>query len=174
MTILTKRTQHDYVKQFNMYQEIAKNADHIDIKSAVGTVTMNQSLAGMFNYQPEWVTFLYRVRWIFVRLLGMKQDGIPHPLKFDPDTLDLKAGDKLGFFDVDAADSDISLFVSAKESHLKATLGVVREPLDDGTSRFYVITIVHYKSWAGPIYFNVIRPFHHLVVTQMLQAGIRS
>jgi len=174
MTILTKRTQHDYVKQFDMYQEIAKNADHIDIKSVVGTVTMNQFIAGMFNYQPAWMSFLYRVRWLFVRLLGMKQEGIPQPLQIDPDRLDLTAGDKVGFFDVDAVDSDIQLFVSAEEPHLKATLGVIREPLDDDTSRFYMITIVHYKSWAGPIYFNVIRPFHHIVVTQMLKAGIRT
>lgn len=174
MTILTKRTQHDYVKQFDIYQEIATNADHIDIKSAIGNVSMNQFIAGMFNYQPAWMTFLYRVRQIFVRFLGMKQEGVPQALKLDSNTLDLKVGEKLAFFDVDAVDSDIQLFVSAEESHLKATLGVIREPLDDGKSRFYAITIVHYKSWAGPVYFNVIRPFHHIVVAQMLKAGIQS
>ena len=174
MTILTKRTHYDYVKQFAIYQEIATNADHIDIKSAVGKITMNEFVVGMFNYQPAWMSFLYRVRWGFVRLLGMKQEGIPQALKIDAKTLDLTVGDKLAFFDVDALDFDIYLFVSAEESHLKATLGIIREPLDEGTSRFYAITIVHYKSWAGPVYFNVIRPFHHIVVGQMLKAGIQS
>lgn len=174
MTILTKRTSHDYVKQFGIYQQIATNADHIDIKSVVGDVTMNEFIVGMFNYQPAWMSFLYRVRAVFVRFLGMKQEGIPQPIKLDATTLDLAVGDKLAFFDVDAVDADEYLFVSASESHLKATLGVIREPLDDDKSRYYAVTIVHYRSWAGPIYFNVIRPFHHIVVAQMLKAGVRS
>ncbi|MCP4630164.1 MAG: DUF2867 domain-containing protein [bacterium] len=38
--------------------------------------------------------------------------------------------------------------------------------LDSKTNRFYVITVVHYKHWTGPVYFNLIRPFHHLVVSR--------
>jgi hypothetical protein len=37
--------------------------------------------------------------------------------------------------------------------------------------RFHVVTIVHYNNLAGPVYFNVIRPFHHLVVKQMARRG---
>ncbi|MGE6761631.1 DUF2867 domain-containing protein [Corallococcus interemptor] len=29
----------------------------------------------------------------------------------------------------------------------------------------------HYRNWAGPVYFNVIRPFHHLVVARMARHG---
>ena len=174
MAILTKPIQNNYVKQLSIYQQISTNADHIDIKSDVGTVSMNQFIAGMFIYQPAWISFLYRVRWLFVRLLGMKQEGIPQPLHFDAETLKLTVGDKLGFFDVDAVEPNRYLFLSAEESHLKATLGVICEPLDDTNSRFYAVTIVHYKSWAGPIYFNIIRPFHHIVVRQMLKTGIQT
>ncbi|NQY75258.1 MAG: DUF2867 domain-containing protein [Candidatus Margulisbacteria bacterium] len=28
--------------------------------------------------------------------------------------------------------------------------------------------------WTGPIYFNLIRPIHHLVVTKMAKAGVRG
>jgi uncharacterized protein DUF2867 len=34
-----------------------------------------------------------------------------------------------------------------------------------------VVTNVHYHNWAGPVYLQVIRPFHHVVVTRMAQAG---
>jgi hypothetical protein len=37
--------------------------------------------------------------------------------------------------------------------------------------RFHVVTIVHYRRWTGPVYFNVIRPFHHLVVYQMAKSA---
>jgi hypothetical protein len=49
---------------------------------------------------------------------------------------------------------------------------VVVEPLTMG-NRFLVVTIVHYRHWTGPVYFNVIRPFHHIVVWQMMKAGAR-
>jgi len=45
--------------------------------------------------------------------------------------------------------------------------------LADGRKRFHIGTAVHYHNWAGPVYFNVIRPFHHIVVSQMMKAGIR-
>ena len=69
---------------------------------------MRAFIAGLFSYMPWWLKALYGVRWAFVRLLGMKQEGVP---------------------------------------------------------------IVDYRHWTGPVYFNVIRPFHHLVVAAMLRSA---
>ena len=60
------------------------------------------------------------------------------------------------------------------DKHLRAALGVVQEPAAEGRRRLRVFTIVHYKNWAGPLYFNLIRPFHHMVVTAMMRAGARA
>ena len=57
------------------------------------------------------------------------------------------------------------------EKHLRAFVGVFREKVDQRINRFHVMTVVHYKDWTGPVYFNIIRPFHHLVVRQMALAG---
>lgn len=174
MALLSKQQDHAHVKQHAIFQQTSQDADHIDIKSVHGNVTFNEFVAGMFNYQPGWMTFLYRIRQVFVRLLGMKQEGVPQPLQLDPNNLNLSVGNKIAFFTIDAVESDSVLIVSAEESHLKATLGLFREPLDSQASQYYAVTIVHYNSWAGPIYFNVIRPFHHLVVNRMIKAGIRD
>ncbi|WP_422698682.1 DUF2867 domain-containing protein [Desulfosarcina cetonica] len=32
---------------------------------------------------------------------------------------------------------------------------------------------MRYRNWTGPVYFNLIRPFHHLVVREMMKAGAR-
>lgn len=173
MATIAKSSKHAFVKSHAIYQDITHNADHVDIKSAESTATMPEFIAGVFNYQPDWVTFLYRVRKVFVRMLGLKQEGIPQPLKLDPNTLDLVVGDKIAFFDIDAVQPNDYLVVSASESHLKATLALFREPLSNDLSRYYAVTVVHYNNWAGPIYFNVIRPFHHVVVHQMLKAGAK-
>ncbi|MBC7815075.1 MAG: DUF2867 domain-containing protein, partial [Burkholderiales bacterium] len=60
------------------------------------------------------------------------------------------------------------------DSHLSAMLGVAVEPLSGDQKRFHVVTVVYYHNWAGPLYFNVIRPFHHLVVSSMARAGVRA
>jgi hypothetical protein len=33
---------------------------------------------------------------------------------------------------------------------------------------------VHYKHWAKPVCFNLIRPFHHLVVSRMAKPGVTN
>ena len=60
-----------------------------------------------------------------------------------------------------------------EDKHLKAYFGVVVEKLSDSITRFHVFTTVRYIHWTGPVYFNLIRPFHHLVVSSMMKAGIR-
>ena len=60
------------------------------------------------------------------------------------------------------------------DKHLKAYFGIMAESLANGLNRYYIVTIVHYLHWSGPVYFNMIRPFHHLVVSSMIRAGART
>ena len=149
-----------------------QNADHIDVKTIEGSVSLRQFLAGMIGYQPGWVTFLYGIRKVFVRLLGMRQQGMPRPLRLTPETVPMQAGQKLSFFTTQLAKEDEYWLGEVDDSHLRASLGVIVEPLSETQRRFHVVTIVHYHNWAGPVYFNIIRPFHHLVVGGMAKAGI--
>jgi hypothetical protein len=163
----------DVITSVEVFKATLQNADHIDVKAIEGDVSLRQFIAGMLNYSPAWIRALYGIRWGFVRLLGMKQEGVPDSMGMRPEDVPMTAGQKAGFFTVDAAADSHYYLVSASESHLTAWLGVVMEPLTDGRSRFHVITIVHYNNAAGPVYFNVIRPFHHLVVARMMKAGIK-
>ena len=153
---------------------VLEGADHIDIKTIEGQVTMREFIAGLFSYQPAWMTFLYHVRGWFVRLLGMRQEGVPHAIQMRPEEVPMKEGQPAMFFAVALAEEERYWFAGITESHLTAHLGVVVEPLGNGLKRFYVVTVVHYNHWTGPVYFNVIRPFHHLVVYNMAQAGVRG
>ncbi len=166
-------TQYDAITQIAPeLQPYLANADHIDVKTITGDVTLREFLAGTFSYYPGWLKSLYAIRWGFVRLLGMKQEGLPQTVHLRAEDISMTPGDKATFFTIEAASEDLFWLASAKESHLAAYLGVAREDLGNGRSRFHVITIVHYRQWTGPIYFNVIRPFHHLVVAKMMQAGV--
>ncbi len=163
-----------FIEQFPQIASVLEGADHIDVKTVQGQVTLREFLAAMFNYQPGWVTILYGVRAVFVRFLGMKQKGIPRPPKLKSEDVGMIPGTKAAFFTVKMAQEDSYYVAEISESHLKAALGVVMEPLPNNLNRFHVITIVHYNRWTGPVYFNVIRPFHHLVVGGMARAGVKK
>lgn len=152
-------------------QQFMVGADVTDIKQFESPVDMRRFVAGMFSYNPGWIKFLYSVRWGFVRLLGMKQDGIPQSQTLAPQDVPMQADTNLAFFHVKAAKEDAYWVADATEKHLTAVLGVVREPLAEGKNRYWVLTLVHYHHWTGPVYFNVIRPFHHLVVNKMARSG---
>ncbi len=159
--------------RFPPLDSVISDADHVDIKTAESSLSLREFVAGMMNYQPGWMSFLYRVRWLFVRLLGMKQEGIPHVPHLTPEDIPMTPGKMLAFFEVKLAEEDRYICMSATEKHLTAALAVVCEPIDAGHNRFYVLTVVHYHHWTGIIYFNVIRPFHHVVVNHMIQAGLK-
>ncbi|MCB8929187.1 MAG: DUF2867 domain-containing protein [Ardenticatenaceae bacterium] len=151
--------------------KLLETADHVDVKTITGDVALRQFIAGMLTYSPGWLKFLYGVRWFFVRLLGMKQEGVPGGLNVKPENVSFVTGAPAGFFTVQMAEEGRYWFAAASEAHLTAHLGVVMET--GQTNRFHVLTIVHYHRWTGPVYFNVIRPFHHIVVRQMMKAGVQ-
>jgi len=159
------------IQQTPAISHYAQNAHHIDVKVFEATITLREFLAGMFSYYPAWIKMLYRVRWGFVRLLGMKQAGIPQMSHIRPEDVNFAKGDKQAFFTVYDAQEDAYWLAGASESHLTAYLGVIAEPTAGQVTKFHVVTIVHHKRWTGRVYFNVIRPFHHVVVHKMGQAG---
>ncbi|MDH5542657.1 MAG: DUF2867 domain-containing protein [Nitrospinota bacterium] len=164
----------EYSERISDLKPLFNNADHIDIKKIEGTVSLDHFIASMLSYMPWWLRFLYRLRAYLVRLLGMRQGKIEFEKALQPEDISFKKGKKAFFFTVKEAKEDSWWFAEATDKHLTAYLGAVAEPLGGENKRFHVITIVHYRHWTGPVYFNIIRPFHHLVVSAMARAGIKN
>ena len=172
MTILETDKEKELWRYVPELAELTAEADHVDVKTFDGEVNLREFLANMFSYYPGWIKSLYGVRWFFVRLLGMKQSGVPEMKTVRPEDVHFVPGKRAAFFEVKAAEEERFYIAGATESHLTAHLAVVCEPLAANVKRYHVLTIVHYHNWTGPVYFNVIRPFHHLVVNQMGKAGL--
>lgn len=156
----------DWTTQFPMLASVLAGANHVDVQAVRSEVGLREFIAGMMRYQPGWVSFLYRVRKLVVALLGMRQEGVPSAPSWSPEDVPMRSGESASFFTVRASEEDRLWVVDAEERHLRATLAVVR-----AAEQFSLVTIVHYRHWTGPIYFNVIRPFHHLVLRGMARAG---
>ena len=163
------------LEKYPELNRLLQGADHVDVKVVEGGVSMRQFIASMLSYYPWWIVFLYYVRAVFVRLLGMRQPGKPDELPWlKPEDISMTPGEQATFFIVrQAREEEYWIAETPEDKHLQAYFGIIVEPIADHLKRFHVITIVHYKHWTGPVYFNTIRPFHHLVVRRMARAGVR-
>ncbi|MCP3058422.1 DUF6463 family protein [Myxococcus sp. K38C18041901] len=155
-------------------REFVDGADHVDVKTVESEVSLREFIAGLMSYQPAWMTALYRVRGGFVRLLGMRQLTVPRPTRLRAQDVPMRRGGAAAFFTVRHAEEERVWVAGAEDSHLDAVLAVTVEPGQELPRRFHVVTVVRYRNWAGPVYFNVIRPFHHLVVGAMARAAAKT
>lgn len=164
------------IKKHKELEKFFKDMDHIDIKTIDGKTDLRSFIAAIISYYPWWIRLLYQVRKIMVSILGLEKHKIPSQApKIKPEDISFKPGENESFFIVRKAKEDIYMVAETpKDKHLQAFLGVVAERQTDTLTRFYVFTTVKYLHWTGPVYFNLIRPFHHFVVWRMMKAGVKK
>ena len=152
-----------------------EKADFIDVKVVEGETTLRSFIAAMLSCYPWWIVQLYRMRKLLVALLGLVKHEAPQELpNLQPEDVSFTPGHTVTLFIVRCAEEEI-FWVSETpdDTHLRAYFGVVKQPAGRSINRFHVFTTVYYKHWTGPVYFNIIRPFHHLVVSRMMRAGVQ-
>jgi len=167
------------MRQIQKYAELNscfQNINHQDIKTIEGGCTLREFIAGMLSYYPWWIKMLYYIREIFVRIFGLvkheKPDEIPH---LNPEKISFIPGENVSFFiTYKAKEDEYWAGLTPQDKHLSAYFGIVTEKIENTKTRFHVFTTVTYKHWTGPLYFNLIRPFHHFVVWRMMKAGVSS
>jgi len=164
----------DIIKNCRELAFYFQDVDYTDIKSIEGKVGLRAFISGMLSYYPWWIIVLYRIRELIVRILGLVRHPKPEVLpSIAPEDLAFRPGENASFFIVrDAKENAYWVSETPEDKHLKAFFGVVAEQLDNHLTRYHVFTSVKYIHWTGPVYFNLIRPFHHIVVSRMMKAGI--
>lgn len=162
------------VFKFKGLEKYFEKADCTDVKVFESDTTLPKFIASMLSYYPWWIIMLYRIRKVLVGILGLVKHEAPRELpNLKPEDVSFTPGEKVTFFTVRFAKEDeFWISETPDDKHLKAYFGVVKEPVSNSRHRFYVITTVYYKHWTGPVYFNLIRPFHHLVVSRMAKYGL--
>jgi hypothetical protein len=157
-------------------EKFFRNVDYIDVKRIEAKTSLRAFIAGMLSYYPWWIVVLYRIREILVSFLGLVRHDRPERLpSFSAEDISFAPEDNVSFFIVRKAEED-SFWVSETppDKHLTAYFVVMADKQSTGLTRFEVVTAIRYLHWTGPVYFNLIRPFHHLVVSQMMRAGAIS
>jgi len=166
----------DQIKKYPELDICFQNINHIDIKTIEGSVSLRGFIAGMLSYHPWWIKMLFSIRKILVGLFGLVKHEEPDEiLCLDPEKISFVPGDNVSFFiTYKAKEDEYWAGMSPDDKHLSAYFGIVTETIDNNKTRFHVFTTVIYKHWTGPLYFNLIRPFHHFVVWRMMKAGVEN
>lgn len=166
----------EQIQKIKEFEICFQNVNHIDIKTIESEVSLRSFVSGMLSYYPWWILVLFRIREIVVKILGLTKHEKPETLPtIMPENLTFESGESASFFIVLKAREDKYWVAETPEDkHLKAYFGVVTEDLGKKLTRFHVFTSVKYIHWTGPVYFNLIRPFHHLIVWRMMKAGIKQ
>lgn len=164
-----------FVRRIEDLKPLFQGADHYDVKVVDGKVSLREFIFSMFSYNPIWLRFLFVIRLLFAYILGLKHTVITKQSILQPADVPTVQGESIGFFTVHMfKENNYWITKPPKDKHLDAYLGVIVEQMDNNLKRFYVLTVVHYKHWTGKVYFNLIRPFHHLVVWKMARAGLSN
>ena len=166
----------NFISKYIVLEKYFQGADIKDVKVFEGHATLRKFIASMLSYYPWWIIQLYRIRQLLVGILGLVKHEAPESLpNLKPEEVSFIPGENATFFIVRCAQEELFWVAETPEdNHLKAYFGVVKEPVNDTVDRFHVFTAVFYKHWTGPVYFNLIRPFHHLVVSRMARHALTN
>lgn len=114
----------------------------------------------LFGQSPKWIRILFRIRSFLVRFIGLKNEK---PLDYNPG---ITVGQYIGFFKVFAIEED-EIILGADDSHLN-----FRAVIQNTHTTLYnikVTTLVHYNNRKGRFYMWLIKPFHRIVVKNMVR-----
>ena len=163
------------VVRHSIFKGYFDDADYSDVKQITADVTLREFIAGMLAYQPWWLAMLYRLREVLVAVLGLvRNEPSALPTVLPPADIPFGPDGKVAFFTVERAEEKrFWIARTPPDKHLSAHLGIVNRPTARGRNQFTVFTTVRFLHWTGPVYFTLIRPFHHLVVGRMMKAGAR-
>lgn len=163
---------NDLSRRFPAVEQLLHNADYADLKTFSGNLSLNTFIARFVGYMPLWLRALYVLRGIPAKLMGLKQPRADNPNP-SPEDIEFTPGSKANFFTTVSGEPGRYWVGEASDKHLACYLAILAEP-DGETTHFHVLVIVHYRHWSGPLYFTVIRPFHHLVTGCMGRHAARA
>ena len=122
-------------------------------------------MAAFWTTSPAWLKFLFRLRDLLVRPFGLKTGEGPSREKLEEA---LNNGESCGFMSVAERTADETI-VALDDKHLVAYMSIYIEG-----GEVFASTVVKYHNKLGVVYFNLIRPFHILVVKNLFKQMMRE
>ncbi len=154
---------------------ILSNVTYDYTDSYQGTIstsrTINQEELGkaFFLSSPKWVSMLMTLRNKIVGIFGLKTGRDSNRKYLKGSDINLEIGKSIGIFKI-FDKSDTEIIMGEDDSHLNFRVSLLHDTLS--TKKITISTTVLYHNWLGRLYFLPVKPFHKIIVRNMLKRTI--
>jgi hypothetical protein len=147
-------------------------ADYVDVFSCIVSkkqeITSDELLVNLWTDQPKWLKLLFNLRHILVKPLGLKAENVSKKEDLEGFTNCIRSGGTYGIVSVPSKSSNETI-MQIKNKHLDCTISIHIRDNENNKQLISAITLVHFHNKLGVKYFQVIRPFHKLIVRKGLE-----
>ncbi|WP_027183081.1 DUF2867 domain-containing protein [Desulfovibrio inopinatus] len=157
-------------EQIPLVTMLSQDTDYVDWKSVCGRMPLDRFVVSLLQYRPVWLQSMYAFRAIVAGILGIRLPTMTGT--FSRSHAPMTPGEQLGPFRVVEAAYDSYWIGKTEDKNLIAHIVVVASQQQTDT-RFDVGTFVTFLRPTGRLYFQIVRPFHHLVLTTAMAAAVR-
>lgn len=158
------KEQYDYTDSFTAAVQ--------DPKSKLTSVEIGKAF---FSSGPSWIGKLFDLRNRIVSIFGLKTSGNSKNRQEQLDNFSCEEGEQLGLFKVfRKTPNELVLGEDDKHLNFKVSLYLANGPRDSAERDFTISTVVKFNNWFGKFYFLLVKPFHKLIVPQMLKGIVKE
>ena len=125
-----------------------------------------------FETSPKWIDHLFEVRNKVVKIFGLKVSDVPNKEELLKNTK-FVINEEIGLFKIfDKSNNEIIL--GQNDKHLNFKISILSNIRTDDKQLITISTLVYFNKWYGKLYFQLIRPFHKLIVPLMLKNILKN
>jgi len=133
------------------------------------TITIDQVGNAFFVSSPKWIGLLLSFRNKIVSLFGLKTG---HSISKEKKLI-IEKGEQIGLFKIfDKTENEIIL--GEDDKHLDFRVSLFLDSHTQHKKKLIISTIVVFNNWFGKVYFLPVKPFHKVIVRNMLKNTIQE
>ncbi len=167
--------EHTSLPQNSILNNTIKRHDYIDSYKSTVSDPQNKITAtalgkAFFSSSPKWVEKLFSLRNKLVSLIGLKTPVTVSDRQRQLDNFKCEKGEQLGLFKIFEKTTN-EVLLGEDDKHLDFRVSLFLAPLKNDVLKkeITITTTVSFNNWLGPVYFLFVKPFHKIIVTNMLK-----
>ncbi|MEW7291490.1 DUF2867 domain-containing protein [Aquimarina sp. 2304DJ70-9] len=159
---MLSKIKYDYADSY--FGQIQKENNNISIE---------EISKAFLTSSPRWIDLLMVFRNKIVSIFGLKTGNTLHKKDILSNHFTIEKGKRIGIFKV-YEQNEGELILGEDDHHLNFRVSLLLEPADRDQKELIISTIVKFNNTLGRLYFLPVKPFHKLIVKNMLRNTIKE
>lgn len=137
------------------------------------TISSVDIAKAFFSSVPKSTEKLFALRNRIVSVFGLKTPDKQVNRKEQLDNFTCDVGTILGFFNV-YTKTENEIILGEDDKHLNFRVSLLKSNEENENKKLTITTVVEFNNWFGKLYFLPVKPFHKLIVPQLLKGIIKT